>query len=121
MTIGEETGQQRQRTRLEAGWWAIVFIWAGLVFGAESLGYLPEIGGADAWSWVFAGAGLVAAVGAIWRVASPDQPDPTAWDYIWAAVLLIIGLGGFVNLDIGFPLVLVVIGVVILGSVLLRR
>jgi hypothetical protein len=112
---------QEQRKRLEAMWWAGVFIWAGLIFGADSLGFLPQIGGADAWSWVFAGAGLSALVGAIFRVTSPDWPDPTAWDYIWAGILLIIGLGGFFNLEIGFPLILILIGVVILGSMLLRR
>ena len=112
---------QEKRKRLEAIWWAGVFIWAGLVFGADSLGLLPQIGGADAWSWVFAGAGLSALVGDLWRVASPDQPNPTAWDYTWGGILLIIGLGGFFNLEIGFPLILILIGVVILGSMLLRR
>jgi hypothetical protein len=92
MTIDQETGQQEKRKRLEAMWWAGVFIWAGLIFGADSLGFLPQIGGASAWSWVFAGAGLYALVGALWRVASPDQPNPTAWDYTWAGILLIIGL-----------------------------
>jgi hypothetical protein len=121
MTIEQETSQQEKRKRLEAIWWAGVFIWAGLIFGADSLGFLPQIGGASAWSWVFAGAGLYALVGALWRVASPDQPNPTAWDYTWAGILLIIGLGGFFNLEIGFPLILILIGVVILGSMLLRR
>jgi hypothetical protein len=112
---------QEKRKRLEAIWWAGVFIWAGLIFGADILGFLPQIGGASAWSWVFAGAGLGALLGAIFRVTSPDWPDPTAWDYIWAGILLIIGLGGFFNLEIGFPLILILIGVVILGSMLLRR
>jgi hypothetical protein len=117
----EMISQREQRKRLEAVWWAGSLIWAGLVFGADSLGLLPQIGGADAWSWVFAGAGLYALLGDLWRVASPDQPDPTAWDYLWAAILLILGLGGFFNVEIAFPLILLLVGVVILGSVLLGR
>ncbi len=121
MTIEQETSQQEQRKRLEAIWWAGVFIWAGLIFGADSLGFLPQIGGASAWSWVFAGAGLYALLGNIYRVASPDWPNPTTWDYIWAAILLIIGLGGVFNVDVGFPVILIVIGVAFLGNMLLRR
>jgi hypothetical protein len=121
MTIEQETSQKEARKRLEAMWWAGSLIWAGLVFGAESLGFLPQIGGASAWSWVFAGAGLYALLGAFWRATSPDQPNPTAWDYTWAGILLILGLGGFFNLEIAFPLILVLIGVVALGNMLLRR
>ena len=58
--------------RIEGIYWAAVFLWAGLVFGGDSLGMLPQIGGATAWSWVFAGAGLLALVGDIIRVSSPD-------------------------------------------------
>jgi hypothetical protein len=117
----EMANQKEERKRLEAIYWAGVFIWAGLVFGADSLGILPQIGGADAWSWVFFGAGLYALVGALFRVVSPDLPAPTAWDYIWAAFLLIVGLGGVVNVDVAFPVILVIAGVAVLGNALLRR
>jgi hypothetical protein len=122
MNIEQQVISQRgQRKRLEAVWWAGSLIWAGLVFGADSLGLLPHVGGADAWSWVFAGAGLYGSLGNLWRVASPDQPDPTTWDYVWSGILLILGLAGFINLEIAFPLILLLVGVVILGSVLLGR
>jgi hypothetical protein len=107
--------------RIEGIYWAVVFMWAGLVFGGDSLGMLPQAGGATAWSWVFAGAGLLALVGDIIRVSSPDWPNPTTWDYIWAAVLLIIGLGGFVNVDIAFPIILIVVGIAFLGNLLFDR
>jgi len=121
MTIEQDTSQQEGRRRIDAIYWAGVFIWAGLVFGADSLGFLPQIGGASAWSWVFAGAGLCALLGNIYRAASPDWPNPTTWDYIWAAILLIIGLGGVFNVDVGFPVILIVIGVALLANMLLRR
>jgi hypothetical protein len=114
-----ETGA---RKHIEAIYWAIVFVWAGLIFGVDSLGLLPQIGQAGAWSWVFGGAGLLSLLGNVWRAASPEWPDATLWDYIWAAILLIIGASGFVsNADIAFPIILVVIGVAILASMLMSR
>jgi hypothetical protein len=59
--------------------------------------------------------------GNLFRTTSSDWPDPVAWDYIWAGVLLIIGLGGFVNLEIAFPLILGLVGIVILVKMFLRR
>ena len=117
----EMTAEKAQRRRIDAIYWAGVFVWAGLVFGAESLGVLPQIGQAGAWSWVFAGAGLYALLGNIFRASAVDWPDPTTWDYIWAAILLIIGAGGFVsNADVAFPIILVIIGVAVLANTLLR-
>jgi len=107
--------------RIEGIYWAIVFLWAGLVFGGDNLGMLPQVGGATAWSWVFAGAGLLALVGNIIRVSSPDWPNPSTWDYIWATVLLVVGLGGFVNVDIAFPIILIVVGIAFLGDLLFDR
>jgi hypothetical protein len=112
---GKEAGRQ-----LEAIYWGGVIIWAGLVFGADSLGYLPQVGGADAWSWVFLGAGLYALLGALFRITSPDYPNPTTWDWVWAGILMILGLGGFFSFNIAWPLILVLVGVAILGKTLLR-
>jgi hypothetical protein len=112
---------EAQTKRIETLYWAVVFLWAGLIFGLDSLGLLPHVGGANAWSWVFAGAGLLALLGNIVRVSSVDWPNPTTWDYIWAAVLLIVGLGGFINVDIAFPLILIVVGIAFLGNLLFDR
>ena len=35
------TNWKQERRYLEALWWAGALIWAGLVFGADTLGYLP--------------------------------------------------------------------------------
>jgi hypothetical protein len=121
MTAQQKTIEIRARQRIETTYWAGVFLWAGLVFGADTLGILPQIAGASAWSWVFAGAGLLALLGNLYRASTSDWPDPVAWDYFWAGVLLIIGLGGFVDLEIAFPLILVFVGVVILVNLFVRR
>jgi hypothetical protein len=114
------TAERKERKRLEAIWWAGALIWAGLVFAADSLGLLPQIGESDVWTWVFLGAGLFGMLGSLYRVANPNSPNPTAWDYLWAGGLLIIGLVGMSPVDIFWPIVLVLVGVVILCESLIR-
>ena len=121
ITIEQEESQQAALRHLEAFYWGGVIVWAGLVFGADSLGYLPQIGRASAWSWIFLGAGLYALLLTIFRQNSLDYPPPTTWDYVWAGVLMIFGLGGFFSFNIAWPLILVLIGAAILGKTLLGR
>jgi hypothetical protein len=113
--------QKDTRPRLDSYFWAGALIWAGLVFGAESLGMLPQIGNAGAWSWVFAGAGIGGLLLSLYSLSSPDYATPTTWDYFWSGLLLIIGLGGLTTIDISWPLILILIGVVSLANVFLRR
>jgi len=102
--------EQEQRKRIESLWWAGVLIWAGLIFAADSLGILPQVGEADAWSWVFLGAGLLATPGNFYRASSVDTPNPTTWDWVWGGIFLILGLGGFMVLYISWPLILILVG-----------
>jgi hypothetical protein len=120
MAIEEEKSQKEAFRYLDAFYWGGVIVWAGLVFGADSLGYLPQIGGAEAWSWIFLGAGLYALVMALVRVTSPDYPNPTTGDYVWAVIFLILGLGGFFSFSIPWWLILVLVGAAILGRAFLR-
>ena len=113
--------ERKERSRLEALWWAGALIWAGLVFAADGLGLLPQIGESDAWTWVFLGAGLYGLLGSLYRVINPDSPNPTAWDYIWSGGLFFIGLAGMSPVDIFWPLILVLVGVVILAEALFQR
>ena len=119
----EETAkaESKERKRLETIWWAGALIWAGLVFAADSLSLLPQIGDSDAWTWVFLGAGLYGTLGNLYRVANPSSPNSTAWDTIWSGGLLIIGLAGMSPVEIFWPLILVLIGVVILAETLFQR
>ncbi len=121
ITTEQEKSRQAALRQLEAIYWGGVIIWAGLVFGADSLGYLPRLGGAGAWSWVFLGAGLYALLMALVRVTSQDYPNPATSDYVWAGIFLILGLGGFFSFNISWPLILVLVGIAILGKTLLRQ
>jgi hypothetical protein len=121
LRVEQKYGERRERRRLEGLWWAVVLIWAGLVFGADSMGLVPQIGDADAWSWIFVGAGTFGMLGSLYRLASPSVPNPTTWDWVWASFCLIIGLGDFTTLNISWPLILILVGGVILVNVLWRR
>jgi hypothetical protein len=126
MTIERESVERRrslwtERHRLSGLWWAIVLIWAGLIFGADSFGLLPSIGVGGAWSWIFTGAGLLGLLGATYRLAAPDVPNPTAWDWAWGGFCLTVGVGGFTTLRISWPLILILVGGVLLASMFSRR
>ena len=97
-----------------------VLLWAGIVFAADSLGYLPQIGFSSAWSWFFLGAGLFSLVGNIIRQVSPGILNPSTFDYLFGLVLLAIGIGGFTSLYIALSLLLVLVGGAILYSVISR-
>jgi hypothetical protein len=114
-------GKRRERKRMEGLWWAAVLIWAGLVFGADSMGLLPQIVDADAWSWIFLGAGVFSILGNLYRLTSSIVLNPTTWDWVWGSFCLIIGLGGFTTVKIAWPLILILVGVIILVGALWRR
>jgi len=97
-----------------------VLLWAGIVFAADSLGYLPQIGFSSAWSWFFLGAGLFSLVGNLVRQVSPGILNPSTFDYLFGLVLLAIGIGGFTSLYIALSLLLVLVGGAILYSVFSR-
>lgn len=98
----------------EGAFWAGAFIWAGLVLLADNVDVLPEIEGASVWSWILTGAGLWALAVNVWRTVSPREPNPDGGDLFWTGVLLVLGLAGFFDWDIAFPVILIVLGGVLL-------
>jgi hypothetical protein len=120
MTTGQVNGQEEALPRLDTYYWAAALIWAGLVFGAEALGILPQIAGASAWTWIFIGGGIGGLLLNLYSLSSPDYATPTTWDWIWSGLLLLLGLGGLIAFNIPWWLVLVVVGVIILVSTLRR-
>jgi hypothetical protein len=122
MTTEQTTAQEEALPRLDKIYWALALIWVGLVFGADSLGILPQIGGSSAWTWIFLGGGIGGLLLSFYSLSSPDYATPNTWDYIWSGLMLIIGLGSFTAINISWwPLVLILIGVVSVANVLARR
>ena len=110
------------KKRTDTLFWGSILIWAGIVYGADSLGILDQFGRVEAWTWVLLGAGLLALGINIWRLTSADHPNPETWDWIFTAFFLIGGLSGFgFDFDLAWPIVLIIIGVGILGNVMIKR
>jgi hypothetical protein len=107
--------------KLDGYFWGGVLLLAGLVFGAEAMGFLPQIGNASGWSWVFLGAGLLSVVLNFISLSSSTYEDPSAWDWIWGVIFLLIGLGGFTALDISWPIILILIGLGMLIKAFFRK
>lgn len=105
--------------RLDTLWWALVFIWAGLVLLAETSGFAESIAWWDGWSVFFIGAGGLVLLGTLLRLALPAYRRKISETLIFGLILLAIGLGNFwVGI---WPLALILVGLVILRGVFARR
>lgn len=121
MNFEEIVDKMEVRKRYEALYWAGALIWAGLVFGAESLGILPQFGQADAWTWLFVGVGLYGTLMNIYGTVTPDLDITTTGDYLWSGFWLLIGVSGFFAVDVFWPVVLVLLGVAIVAKQFVRQ
>jgi hypothetical protein len=113
--------------------WALILIWAGLVFLASNLGWLnaiqtsivlPEgvnIGGLSTWSVIFLGAGVLVFIEALIRTFVPAYRSSTGGNFILAAVFLGIGLGAIFGWNAVWPFILIAMGLSALASALLRK
>jgi hypothetical protein len=105
--------------------WAAILIWAGVVFLAENLGWLRSIGPPfdrlEAWSFVFAGAGVIFLGVVLIRLLVPEYRSPVVGTLILALVFLGVGLGETVGWSIIWPIVLIALGAAFLLGGFLRR
>jgi hypothetical protein len=110
-----ELNLHKEKQFKDALYWGGAFLWAGLVFGADLLGLLPQVANFDAWSWVFLGVGLYGLVGALFFLVSPNWSNPTAWDFIWSGFWFLVGLSGTIIFDIIWAIGLILLGLLILA------
>ncbi|MBC7265138.1 MAG: hypothetical protein H5T64_12400 [Chloroflexi bacterium] len=103
-----------RRDPLSAIAWACIFIWAGLVFLADNLGYLARFEPLHAWSFIFIGAGAFVFLEAIARLLMPAYRRGITGSLIFAVILIAIGLQSLGGWSVIWPLVLIVIGVAML-------
>ncbi len=113
--------------------WALILIWAGLVFLAANLGMLDqipvqqfEIGGINiiglsTWSVIFLGAGILVFFEALLRTFVATYRSSTGGNFFLAAVLLGIGLGGIIGWRIVWPFILIGMGLAALASALIQQ
>jgi hypothetical protein len=103
-----------RRDPLSAIVWAAILIWAGLVLLVDNLGLLVRFEGLDTWAIIFLGAGLIVLLEVVVRLLVPDYRRPVMGSFIFALVLLGVGLGDLIGWNAIWPLVLIAIGVSIL-------
>jgi len=122
--------EKSRRDPLSAVIWALILVWAGVVFLASNLGWLdsllrrtsdiPGMGFltrlVDAWPVVLIGAGVILLGEVVARLVMPAYRGPVTGTAIFAVILIAIGLGDLVNWNLLWPIILIALGL----SVLLR-
>ena len=128
----EKSEEKWRRDPLSAVVWAAILIWAGLVFLASNLGFLDArvpsdaepfwfLGGANVWSLVFLGAGVIVLGEVVLRLIVPAYRQPVTGSLIFAVILIGLGLGNLTNWNLVWPLILIIIGLSIVLRALFRR
>ncbi len=122
--------EKYRRDPLGAIVWALIFIWAGVVFLASNMGWLDSVlrrssdipgwgfvgSFVGAWPIVLIGAGVIILGEVVIRLLVPAYRRPITGSLIFAIVLIAIGLGDLVNWNLIWPLILIALG----ASFLLR-
>jgi len=119
-------GEKWSRDPLSAIVWAAILVWAGLVLLADNLEMLRGITidgkSFPAWSLIFAGAGVIVLLEVLVRLLMPAYRRPVTGTFIFAIVLLGMGLGSIIGWEVFWPLILIAIGLAILiGGLFPRR
>ena len=119
-------GEKWRNDPLGAVIWALILIWAGLVFLAQNLGWLTRFELDNSWGLVFIGAGLIVWLEVLIRLVLPQYRRPVVGTFIFGIILLGIGVGITFGTTpqmwgVVFALVIIAVGVSILLRGLGRR
>ena len=118
---GESWDEKWRSDPLNAAWWALVLIWAGLVLIADNVGILVNLGiRGEAWAIGLLGAGILALLLVVIRLLVPAYRRPVTGSIIFGFILLGIGLGELTRWDVVGALILIAIGVSIFLSRFVR-
>jgi hypothetical protein len=128
----EKQGEKSNQDPLSALTWALILIWAGLVFLASNLGWLDrlqvqfnlpegfEVLRLGTWSVIALGAGLILLVEALIRTFVPAYRSSTGGNYFLAAIFLGISLNGIFGWQLVWPFILIGLGLASLAKALVR-
>lgn len=129
----EKRYEKHERDPLSALAWALILIWAGLVFLASNLGWLDQLQiqqvlpdefeflGWSNWSLIFLGAGVIIFLEALVRTFVPAYRSNTGGSFFLAAIFLGIGLSGLFGWELIWPFILIALGLSALASALIQR
>ena len=117
-----EKDEKFTRDPLSAIIWAIIFISAGVILLAGSMGWVDWERIGSAWQPILIVAGFLFLAEAAVRLIVPAFRRPILGTLIFAFFLLAVGLGGAFNWSVTWPLFLILIGVaIILGGLFKGR
>ena len=128
----EKQEEKHNQDPLSSIAWALILIWAGLVFLASNLGWLDRIQvqlvlpegleflGLRTWYVIALGAGVILFAEALLRTFVPAYRSSTGGSYFLAAIFLGIGLSGIFGWQLIWPLVLIGMGLTALANALIR-
>ncbi len=106
----KERGEKFRNDPLSAVIWALILIWAGLVFLGQNL--LPSLyHGWEPWTLVVIGAGVIVLLEAVVRTLRPEYRRPIAGTVIFGVILIAVGLGEQPGWDAFWPVPLIIAGV----------
>jgi hypothetical protein len=101
--------------------WAGALIIAGLVFLAQSTGYLPQVSDVGPWNWIALGVGVLLLGEWFMHAVSGAYSYHSKGNLIMAGVLIAIGLSGLVDKHYIWPLIIIAVGITSLLGTLFRR
>lgn len=114
--------------------WAIILIWAGVVFLLDNLGYLDQwietlsdyqglqfLAELEIWSLIIFGAGIILLIEVLIRLIVPAYRRPVLGTTIFAMVLIGIALSDFLSWTVVFSVILILAGISILLRGFTRR
>lgn len=119
-------GEKWSNDPLGAVIWALILIWAGLVFLAQNLGWLTPFELESPWGLIFIGAGLFVWLEVLIRLVMPKYRRPVVGTFIFGIILIGVGIGITFGTTpqmwgVIFALVIIAVGISILLRGLGRR
>ena len=96
---------------------ALIIIWAGIVFLLRNLGEDGQtvlgIDWSNIWAWIFTGAGVLVLLEVLLRLLLPEYRRPMGGRLVLGTFLLILGIGWLVEVNL-WPLLIIAVGVAML-------